>query len=110
MMGMVMSGNRSTDRRLTETSPRTMLIKDSIRMKTGFFRARRVSHMALDLSVGLAWLRLARAFASDCLAGFSHLLNTDFARGRGPGGFWRSLLAAERIDVTRDAHAGAIGE
>jgi hypothetical protein len=45
MTGMVMSGKRSTDSLLSDTMPSTMSMSDTIKMKTGFLSASRVSHM-----------------------------------------------------------------
>src|SRR4029079_9578979 len=45
MTGTLISGNRSTLSRRSDTKPSTTVINDIIRMKTGLRRARRVSHI-----------------------------------------------------------------
>jgi len=45
MTGMLISGKRSTLRRRSDTRPSTVIMSDSIRIRIGFLRARRVSHM-----------------------------------------------------------------
>ena len=45
MTGTLISGNRSTLSRRSDTKPSTTVISDIIRMKTGLRSARRVSHM-----------------------------------------------------------------
>lgn len=45
MMGMSICGKRSTESRVRETHPRASTMSDIIKMKTGFRRAMRVSHM-----------------------------------------------------------------
>src|SRR5262245_16055805 len=89
---MLMSGKRSTDSRRSETTPSTVSISDSIRMRTGLRSASRVSHMTTAYFVCGAASQLPR-------------------RGRGGAVLPpRELLPGVRVDVARHPHLAAVGE
>src|SRR5438128_9390855 len=89
MSGMLMSGNRSTASRSSETAPSARAIRDIIRIRTGLRSARRVSHMA-SVPGGDGG---AAAFRRPCV-----------------GAVARQGAATVRVGIARRPHLRVVGE